>query len=376
MTKILDFNFSLATRICFGLESINNLGKELKDLAMSKVLIVTDAGIVRAGIVQLAINSLNSSGISHTTFQDVASNPTTENSEQAGLVARMEQCDAIIAIGGGSAIDAAKGAAIIAICNGRISDYEGWENIPKQPLPIIAIPTTAGTGSEVSYWAVISNSAEHRKMLIGSPKIAPSFALLDPTLTYSLPPNLTAYTGIDALTHAIEAYTSTASNPISDALALSAIERIGKSLLKAVESPTDEEARSNMLIASTMAAAAFNSADLGAVHCISEALGGLYDVHHGLANAVVLLAVMEYNAPAVTEKYSNIAFALGAKDGDAVRAVSNLIQPLNIPRLRELGVRQEDLPGIASLAAQNISVPSNPREINEENFLKLLTATF
>lgn len=343
---------------------------------MRQVLIVTDPGIIHAGIVQLAIDSLNSSGISHITFQDVASNPTAENSEQAGLIARMEQCDAIVAIGGGSAIDAAKGAAIIAVCDGLISEYEGWKNIPKQPLPIIAIPTTAGTGSEVSYWAVISNSAEHRKMLIGSPKIAPCIAWLDPTLTYSLPPNLTAYTGIDALTHAIEAYTSTASNPISDALALAAIEKIGQFLLKAVESPKDEEARSNMLLASTMAAAAFNSADLGAVHCISEALGGLYDIHHGLANAVVLLAVMAYNAPAVPEKYMNIAFALGAKDGDAVHAVSNLLQPMNVPRLRELGIRQEDLPTIASLAAQNISVPSNPREIHEENFLDLLMNTF
>lgn len=372
MTAIMDFNFSLATRIRFGLYSIQHLGNELLQLGVKKILIVSDPGVVRAGLVQYAIDSIKAAGIAYTIYQEVASNPSDENAELAGQLARQQGCEAIVAIGGGSAMDAAKGAAIIATHGGHIQDYEGWETIPRNLIPMIAIPTTAGTGSEVSYWAVITSTNEHRKMLIGSPKIAPSLALLDPVLTYSLPPDLTAYTGIDALTHAIEAYTSTASNPISDALAIAAIQKIGASLLRAINNPRDEEARSNMLLASTMAAVAFNSADLGAVHCISEALGGMYDIHHGLANAIVLMAVMEYNAPVVSDKYAEIAFALGRKDGDAVNAVAQLIQPLNIPRLHEVGVRREDLPHLARLAAQNISVPSNPRPINEEGFLKLL----
>ncbi len=376
ITTIPEFQFSLTTRIRFGINCIKSLGKELREQNIQKILIITDPGIVRAGIIQIAIDSISSNGIHHILYQEVSPNPTSENAETAGQIARKEHCEAIVALGGGSAIDAAKGAAIIATSNGRISEYEGWDVIQTRPLPIIAIPTTAGTGSEVSYWAVITSPMEHRKMLIGSQKIAPRLALLDPTLTYSLPPDLTAYTGIDALTHAIEAYTSTMSNPISDIFALAAIERIGRFLLKAIESPCDEMARSNMLLASTMAAASFNSADLGAVHCISEALGGMYDIHHGLANAIALVAVMEYNAPAVPDKFQQIASALGAMDGDAVEAVTHLMKPIKIPKLREIGVRQEDLPSIARLAGQNISVPSNPRVIQEEDFLQLLSSIY
>jgi alcohol dehydrogenase len=226
----------------------------------------------------------------------------------------------------------------------------------------------------VSYWAVITIEADHRKMVVGSPRIAPVVAVLDPLMTYTLPVDLTAYTGLDALTHAIEAFTSTMSNPISDALAITAVEKIGRSFLKAIESPENEGARSDMLLASTMAALAFNSADLGAVHCLSEALGGMMDVHHGLANAIFLAPVMEFNSPAVAGKYDCLARALGPRD--AVSAVRNMVEPLCLPSLRELGVREEDLPRLAKMASQNISVPSNPRQVTEEDFSRLLRQVF
>jgi alcohol dehydrogenase len=310
MSQFAEFNFSLATRIRFGVALVNQVGSEITALGAHKPLVVTDPGVAEAGLLEPVLGSLRTAGVASAVFQEVASNPTAENAEQAAAMARAEGCDAVVAVGGGSPMDTAKGAAVVAALGGQVSDYEGWDEVPAQPLPVVAIPTTAGTGSEVSSWAVISDVEDHRKMLIGSTRIAPVVALLDPAMTYTLPASLTAYTGIDALTHAIEAYTATLSNPISDALAIAAVARIGRAFLRVVEDPRDRDARSDMLLASTMAAAAFNSADLGAVHCMSEALGGLYDIHHGLANAILLVDVMAFNAPAVLDEYAEIARAL------------------------------------------------------------------
>jgi alcohol dehydrogenase len=371
MVVFAEFNFSLETRIHFGMGATNKTGGEAAAIGAHKVLVVTDSGVAEAGLLEPVLSSLQSAGITSIVFADVSSNPAAASVENAAAVARDESCDTVVAVGGGSSIDTAKGAAVVAALGGKVSDYEGWEKISGQPLPVIAIPTTAGTGSEVSYWAVISNVADHRKMLVGSPKIAPVVALVDPAMTYTLPPSLTAYTGMDALTHAVEAFTSTLSNPISDVLALAAIERIGASLRRAVETPIDEVARSNMMLASTMAAMAFNSADLGAVHCMSEALGGMYDIHHGLANAILLPHVIAFNEPAAPHKFGRIAVALGTKKGGAAEAVRRLSERLHFPSLRQVGINEVDLPRLAELSGQNISVSSNARLITKEDFLRL-----
>jgi alcohol dehydrogenase len=371
MVVFAEFNFSLKTHIHFGMSTTNKIGEEAATIGAHKVLVVTDPGVAEAGLLEPVLNSLQSAGITSIVFADVSSNPAAASVENAAAVARDECCDTVVAVGGGSPIDTAKGVAVVATLGGKVSDYEGWEKISGKPLPVIAIPTTAGTGSEVSYWAVISNLAGRRKMLVGSPKIAPVVALVDPAMTYTLPPSLTAYTGMDALTHAVEAFTSTLSNPISDVLALAAIERIGASLRRAVETPIDGVARSNMMLASTMAAMAFNSADLGAVHCMSEALGGMYDIHHGLANAILLPHVIAFNEPATPHKFGHIAVALGTKKSGAAEAVRRLLEKLHFPSLRQVGISEVDLPRLAELSSQNISVSSNARSITKEDFLRL-----
>jgi alcohol dehydrogenase len=361
------FSFSLGTRVRFELGAARHVGQECRALGARAVLVVTDAGVLEAGLVEPVLASLRGVGIAASVFQHVHSNPLAEDSEHAAAQARAGDCTALLAIGGGSALDAAKGAAILVALGGRLADYEGWDLLPGQPLPVVAIPTTAGTGSEVSFWAVIGG-ADGRKMGLGSTRLAPPVALLDPELTYSLPPSLTAYTGFDALTHAIEAYTATSSNPFSQALAIAAVERIGRNLSTAVRTPRDAAARSSLLIASTMAAAAFNCSDLGAVHCMSETVGGFYNLHHGLANAILLAPVMAFNEPAVPGKYAEIAHALGHPGGNAVQAVQEMAEALGVPSLAATGVREADVPVLAAMAAKHACVPGNPRRITEGDF--------
>jgi alcohol dehydrogenase len=364
------FSFALGTRIRLELGGVRHVGDECLALGARSVLLVTDPGVVAAGLVEPVLTALQTAGVSASVFQQVDSNPTAENVERAAVQAQIDECTVLVAVGGGSPLDTAKGAAILAVLGGRVGDYEGWDLVPGQPLPVVAIPTTAGTGSEVSFWAVIGD-ADHRKMSLGSPRLAPRVALLDPELTYTLPPHLTAYTGLDALTHAIEAYTALSSNPVSDALAIAAVERIGRDLMTAVHTPRDESARSSLLVASTMAAAAFNCSDLGAVHCMSEAVGALHNIHHGLANAILLAHVMAFNEPAVLVKYSEVARALGKPGWSAVEAVRGLVDGLGVPSLANVGVHEEDLPALARLAVRHPCLPGNPRLITDEDFRSL-----
>jgi alcohol dehydrogenase len=376
MDKMNPFEFSTKTHLSFGLGVSVQLGAAVARVGKSRALVISDPGVARAGLVEPVLQSLQEAGIFTSLFAEVCSNPTTENARAASALALADGCDVLIAVGGGSTIDAAKGVAILAALGGALIDYEGWDNIHGEPLPVVALPTTAGTGSEVTFWAVISDLEAHRKFLIGSPRIAPTLALLDPALTFTLPEEMTFYTGIDALTHALEAYTSKLKNPISDALAIAAIEKVGSALPGVMAAPENELFRSEMLLASTIAGMAFNNADLGAVHCLSEALGGAIDIHHGLANAIFLLPVMEFNAPAAEREYSEIAEGLGNADGDAVAAVRRLLSLSHLPSLRNLGLEKIDLPRLAQVASENISVSSNPREIHSDDFMKILLEAY
>ncbi len=371
MDSVNAFDFSLSTRISFGVGAAQAAGKELAKIGIKKTLIVTDPGILGTGIIQSIEKSLEEAHVRSQVFSNVASNPTAENIHEGAALMASGKFEAILAIGGGSPLDTAKGIAAAGVLGGNILDHEGWLEIAGNPPPIVAIPTTAGTGSEISLWAVISDVKTHRKIAIGSPKIAPRLAILDAEMTYSLPKHLTAYTGLDALTHAIEAYTSKLANPLSDGLAYAAIKHIGASLVKAYNLPKDQTARSNMLVASAMAAMAFNMADLGAVHSIAEAIGGLYNVHHGLACGSALPEVVAYNKQAAPEKFADIGRALGRPDGDAYAAISALNQTMNVPPLNKLGVKKEDVAWLAKSAIENIATPNNPRPISEEDFLAI-----
>jgi len=375
MAQVAEFRFAMPTRILFGVGRVRQVGKECAALGAQRALVVTDEGIAGAGLLGPIKESLERADIGVSTYEKVQSNPTTTNSDEAAAIAKEDGCDVVVAVGGGSSIDAAKGAAVVAVLGGECADYLGGAELPPcEPLPIVAIPTTAGTGSEVTRWAVINIEEEEHKSWIGSTRILPAVALLDPEMTYTLPPGLTAYTGLDALTHAVGAYTSTYHNPIADALAMAAVHLVGKSLIQAVEHPRDEEARGDMLVASTMAGAAFESAKLVATHCLSEALGGPYHLHHGLLNGILLPYVMEYNQPVVAERQAEIGRALGHEKEDGVEAVRHLVEVLDLPKLGDLGVREFDLPRVAGMAARNCSDGRNPRPLSEDDLLGLLRA--
>lgn len=306
------FSFILPTRIEYGRGMHQRIPSFLQELSVHRVLVITDPGVSRLSWFVQVKGLLTQKGFEIEVFDGVEPNPKDRNVEEAADVARRMKAECLLAVGGGSPIDCAKVVAILAVYGGKPRDYEDRSRIGPHPLPLIAVPTTAGTGSEVTFGAVITDTKEKFKYTVKSPVLAPKVALLDPELTLSMPPSLTASTGMDALTHAIEAYTSRASEPIADACALHAVELITAYLPRAVEVGTDLEARSAVLLGSLLAGIAFSHADVGAVHCIAEALGGMYDLPHGVCNAVCLPYVMEYCMEANLDRYARLGQAMGA----------------------------------------------------------------
>ena len=380
MTNILrQFSFELPTRIEYGVGVISKLGDELRLLKAQKVAIITDPGIIKAGLLDKITSILKEEKLLYNVFDGVDPNPKDRNVERGAQVVRSFGADAMVAIGGGSVIDCAKAIGVLVSHDGmRIKDFEGKTAVKKQILPFIAIPTTAGTGSEVTFSAVITDTENNYKMTVRSPFMAAKVALLDPKLTVTVPPHITASTGMDALTHAIEAYTVKVSEPVSDALALYAIELISNNLVNAVKNGEDIEARACMLVGSLLAGIAFSHSDVGSVHCMAEALGGVYDAPHGICNAVLLPYVMEYNVEFCLEKYARIAKAMGetfetSREGamKAVERIKKLATEVDLPSFKSLGVKEEDLEKLADMAAGNISTDSNPREMNKQDYLIL-----
>ncbi len=380
MSSMKYFSFQLPTRIEFGNGVIQHIGKEAVKIGGRKVLIVTDPGVLAAGLIEPVIASLNKVNIESVIFGAVETNPRDTTVAEGAKFADNEACDLIIGIGGGSPIDTAKAIGVIQSNGGCISDYQGLDVVKNKIPPLIVVPTTAGTGTEVTFWAVITDSEKHFKMSIGSPMIAPSVALVDPDMTMGLPAKITAATGMDALTHAIEAYTATLSEPVTDSLALSAIELISKSLRKAYANGNDRQARYDMMLASLLAGLAFGNSDIGGVHCMAEAIGGLYDIPHGVANSIYLPVVMAHNCIADPDKFTRIAQALGKNTSGmstiqsakcAADLVRELSRDLNIPSAKDVGVNSDDFKRLAQASAVNVSVESNPRIMNEEAFFNL-----
>jgi alcohol dehydrogenase len=290
-----------------------------------------------------------------------------------------------VGVGGGSAIDTAKAIGVILQEGGKIQDYEGLGKVKKPITPLIAVPTTAGTGTEVTFWSVITDTKRKFKMSIGSPLMAAKVALVDPMLTLTLPRDVTAFTGIDALVHAIEGYTSMLSQPVSDSLALSAIERISHNIRKAYANGRNIEARYNMMLGSMLAGISFGNSDVASVHCMGEAMGGLYDTPHGLSMAVCLPCCMEHNLISNPEKFADIARALGENvEGltslnaarQSVAAVRSMLKDLDIPDARSIGLKKPDLNKLAAAAAANVAVESNPRSLDKQDFLKMFQRVY
>ncbi len=378
------FSFVLPTEIVYGPGSLSRLPEEMKRLNCTRPVIITDAGIVRAGIADRVQAMITEAGIPCLVYSGVEANPKDVNCEEGARLAREFGADSLIAVGGGSPIDCAKAVGVLLAHDAdKIKPYEGKTAATKPQVPLIAVPTTSGTGSELTFSAVITDTENHYKMTVKSPFTAAKLALCDPELTVSVPPTVTASTGVDALTHAIEGYTATCGEPIADAFALYSIELIYHNLAEAVHNGTNLEARSAMLMGSMLGGMSFSHSDVASVHCVAESLGGMYDLPHGLCNAIFLPYVMEYNMDYCREKYARVAQAMGftfadAREGAdlAVQAVKELCREVGLPSFRSCGVDPADFDELAEMSARNISTESNPRPMAKEDYLKVLRMAY
>lgn len=378
------FEFVLPTRIVYGSGVSKNLANELAGFGKKHPLIITDKGLIKAGIVEKVLHGLKEAGIAFDIFDEIEPNPRDSTVHRGYDFAKAKGSDSLVAIGGGSSMDTAKAIGVLLTHGGNIRDYEGLGKVEKPICDLVAIPTTVGTGSEVTFWSVITDSERHYKMSIGSPLIAAKVALVDPDLVESLPSSIVASTGMDALTHAVEGYTCTLAEPITDACGIYAIRMIAENIRKAVLE-NNNEAKANLLLGSLIAGISFGNSDIAGVHCMGEALGGLYDTPHGVAMAVLLPHVMEYNYVSDLGKFREIAKAMGQDIAGlteesaayaSVLAVKQLGQDLKIPSLLELGVKAEDLPELAKRSAVNVSVDSNPRPVTEKEFLEIFKKAY
>jgi len=379
-----NFEFLLPTRVVFGNGVIEQIGTEAEHLG-KRALIVTDKGLLATGYVEKIQDLLKNAGIASEIFADIDPNPRDTSVDSGAAAARKAKADMLVGIGGGSAVDTAKAIGILLQTGGKIQDYEGLDKVKKPITPLIAVPTTAGTGTEVTFWSVITDTQRHYKMSVGSPLIAATVALVDPMLTMSLPKAITAYTGIDALVHAIEGYTATLSQPVSDSLALSAIAYISGHIRKAYANGRDAAARYHMMLGSMLAGMAFGNSDVASVHCMGEAMGGLYDTPHGLSMAVCLPYCMEHNLMAEPERFARIAAAMGENIQElppleaaekGTLAVRKLLKDLDIPDARTVGLKKQDLKKLANAAAANVSVESNPRTLEKADFLTMFQRAY
>ncbi|MDR3363927.1 MAG: iron-containing alcohol dehydrogenase [Clostridiales Family XIII bacterium] len=379
------YSFALPTRIEFGGGAIEKTGKEAKALGATKVMLVADKGVIAAGLTKAAEESLKKEGLPFIVFDQVVPNPRDIHCEAGYQIAKEAGVDVLVAVGGGSSMDTAKAIGTLLTNGKTVQDWCGFQLLEREITPLIAIPTTAGTGSEVTPFAVITDTATHVKLNIFDPKAAAKVALIDPAVLLKLPSHIMAATGIDAMTHAVEAYTCKVATPHTDAYALYAIDLIARNLRKAVSSP-DIDSCTGMMLGSTIAGIAFGYADVAAVHCMAEALGGRYDTPHGVANALFLPIVTEYNIPSDPVKHALAAKALGVNiDGKdlaeaaaaGVAALRKLCEDVGIPKMKDVeGIDPADFEALADAAEKNVSTPSNPREIAAKDYLGLFRKAY
>ena len=372
----------------FGAGSRKVIAEEVAKRGYKKALIVTDKDLIKFGVADQVIAVLKDANITYEIFDEVKPNPTVKN-VKAGIAAfQAAGADFMIAIGGGSSMDTSKAIGII-INNPEFSDVvslEGVANTKKKSVPVIALPTTAGTAAEVTINYVITDEENVKKMVCVDPNDIPTLAIIDPELMLSMPRGLTASTGMDALTHAIEGLITLGAWEMSDMFETKAIEMIAKWLPKAVENPSDIEARDGMATAQYIAGMAFSNVGLGLVHGMAHPLGAYYDIPHGVANALLLPFVMEYNKEAAKAKYRTIAEAMGVDTSSmsddeaadaAVKAVKDLAIRVRIPQhLSEIGVPESGLPTLAQAAFNDVCTPGNPRQTNVEEILAIYKKAF
>jgi alcohol dehydrogenase class IV len=401
--RSFSFTWGVGT-IEFGAGKVAQLGAMANAMNARNVLVVTDKGIVASGIIAKIEEPLKEAKVSYAVFDEVVPNPLDTIVEKGAALARESKAGAIVGLGGGSSIDSAKAISLLATNPGSIRDYqikspEDFKKMKIHPLPLVAIPTTSGTGTEGNFWSIITHTENWSKMAIGGPPVYPGgpcvaarASIDDPLLTVSLPPRQTAFTGLDAFAHHYDSYTANLSNPISDALSEYSIKLVRNYLPIAFANGKDVEAREMMMLASLLGGISFANSDCSAVHCLAEALGGMYGnpprpvIAHGLACSLFLPWCMEFNCLTDPQKHANVAKFLGedihgvtlnAAAHRCVDGVKRLIKSVEVPTsLQALGVKKEDLPAIADRATWNVSVDSNPRTLTREVFLDILSKAY
>jgi alcohol dehydrogenase class IV len=384
------FVFFTPTRVYFGEYASSGCGDFISELGGKQVLLVSDSFLSKSGMLSSIIDSITSaSGHEPVIFTEVPSDSDIDCVNKAAEVARAHSCDSIVAVGGGSVIDTAKVIAICLSFGGELLDYQGLNIIDRKLVPMVAIPTTAGTGSEVSFVAMVKDHSEGKKLMFGSRFLAPDVALLDPSLLLTLPPRLTAATGIDAVTHSIECYVASGTNSVfTDTLCLEALRLLYQYLPVSCVDGADMDARSATLSASCMAGVAFTNGGVGVIHALAHAVGSKYGTHHGMTNGVLLPHGMRFNLEAVAPQYARLSRALGISDEPddrlcaekLVASIENLVVKIQLPTtLRELGVpelSESILAELVDLAASDPAIMFNPREATIEDLLDLLQRAY
>ncbi len=366
------FDFQSSTRVVFGENTLDQLGDLTKELGARRVLVVTDPGIIKAGIVERAIDSLKAACLEASVFDGVEENPTSRHVAEGVLFAQDQGgIDLLIGLGGGSAMDCVKGINFILTNGGQMEDYWGVDKATKPMLASIGIPTTAGTGSEAQSFALISQEGTHLKMACGDKKARFRTVILDPVLTATTPKGVTAATGIDAISHAVESYVSTRRNPISQMFAKEAWWLLEKSFEIAVSDPENIEARSRMLLGAHLAGAAIENSMLGAAHACANPLTARYNITHGVAVGLMLPSVIRFNNQAVGTLYQDLY------PSSLHERVSKLKAAAGLPkRLRDFGIRSENLPELAEEAAEQWTGKFNPRQVSKVELLKLYEESY
>ncbi|MGU8403043.1 L-threonine dehydrogenase [Clostridium perfringens] len=377
----MSYKFFMPAISLMGADCLKDAGDQVGELGFKKALIVTDKVLGQIGIVKKVTDVLDNKNIEYAIYDETKPNPTVKNVNDGLALLKEKECDFVISLGGGSAHDCAKGIALLATNGGEIKDYEGVDKSKKPQLPMVGINTTAGTGSEMTLFAIITDEERHIKMALVDKHLTPIIAVNDPMLMLAMPKSLTAATGMDALTHAIEAYVSTAATPITDACAEKAIELISNYLVNAVENGQDVEARDMMAYAEYLAGMAFNNASLGYVHAMAHQLGGFYNLPHGVCNAILLPHVQEYNKATSASRLAKIAKIMGGniegltdeQGADlCIDMIKSLSQTIGIPEgLGVLGVKESDFETLATNALNDACSLTNPRKGNLEDVIAI-----
>ncbi|WP_300351684.1 L-threonine dehydrogenase [Clostridium sp.] len=380
----MSYKFFMPAISLMGANCLEDAGNQVAELGFKKALIVTDKVLGQIGIVKKVTDVLESKNIDFAIYDETKPNPTVKNVNDGLKVLKENKCDFVISLGGGSAHDCAKGIALLATNGGEIKDYEGVDKSEKPQLPMVGINTTAGTGSEMTLFAIITDEERHIKMALVDKHLTPIIAVNDPMLMLAMPRSLTAATGMDALTHAVEAYVSTIATPITDACAEKAIELISHYLVKAVENGEDVEARDMMAYAEYLAGMAFNNASLGYVHAMAHQLGGFYNLPHGVCNAILLPHVQEYNKAVSSKRLAKIAKIMGGniegltdeQGADlCIDMIKSLSQTVGIPEgLNILGVKESDFETLSNNALKDACGLTNPKQANLEEIIAIFKA--